>query len=360
MTLTTTCESDKGCLESKLTKDVKCNIRCGGFTQYKRAGNCVRPSEGRCSGADTCCGERKGTMKFVRECLVAGECDASRLERTRGCNLRCGVVHPCDLYPNPCANGGTCVKDGHSHSCSCTPGWEGHHCETKSPPINGGFTEWSEWSDCDASCGDGQQTKSRTCTNPEPANDGDDCIGEKTEVQSCSSGVECPDQCVTKGVADLIASDITEMRALVASSIHSDCASRANWFIDTPGSWCAAANAADQYVGFGFAKDTLVRGIVTQGRYGGNQWVTAYYVMYYVNGEWNDIFDGDEAKEFAGNVDSDSKVRHLFEEKLLAEEIRIIPIRWVNWPSMRFEILYCEPEEEGEGEGGEGEEENGP
>lgn len=37
-------------------------------------------------------------------------------------------------------------------------------------PINGG---WSDWSVCSATCGEGIQT--RTCTEPEPANDGADC-----------------------------------------------------------------------------------------------------------------------------------------------------------------------------------------
>lgn len=47
-------------------------------------------------------------------------------------------------------------------------------------PINGG---WSNWGACSAECGGGTQT--RTCTNPAPANDGDDCAGDSS--QSCNT-----------------------------------------------------------------------------------------------------------------------------------------------------------------------------
>ena len=44
---------------------------------------------------------------------------------------------------------------------------------------------------CSASCGDGTQTRTRTCTNPAPANGGADCVGPATETQACIENV-CP------------------------------------------------------------------------------------------------------------------------------------------------------------------------
>ena len=40
-------------------------------------------------------------------------------------------VHACDRFGNPCENGGTCIKEGDSHSCLCTEGYTGHHCDNE-------------------------------------------------------------------------------------------------------------------------------------------------------------------------------------------------------------------------------------
>lgn len=57
--------------------------------------------------------------------------------------------------------------------------------------IDGGYTEWSEWSDCSATCGGGVRTHSRTCTNPAPKNDGKTCIeqdlGLPEETGECNT-----------------------------------------------------------------------------------------------------------------------------------------------------------------------------
>ncbi|MBI4035993.1 hypothetical protein HY383_03510 [Candidatus Daviesbacteria bacterium] len=53
--------------------------------------------------------------------------------------------------------------------------------------VNGGWSAWSSWSVCSVSCGSGNQTRSRTCTNPTPANGGTDCSGDSSQNQSCNS-----------------------------------------------------------------------------------------------------------------------------------------------------------------------------
>ena len=61
--------------------------------------------------------------------------------------------------------------------------------------VNGGYSDFGAWSECSASCGEGTQTRSRTCTNPAPSNGGADCsgLGNADESQSCNL-VECPGQ----------------------------------------------------------------------------------------------------------------------------------------------------------------------
>lgn len=57
---------------------------------------------------------------------------------------------------------------------------------TQEPSVNGGWSFWTEWSSCSASCDQGTQTRNRTCSNPAPKNDGLSCAGENSQIQICS------------------------------------------------------------------------------------------------------------------------------------------------------------------------------
>lgn len=57
--------------------------------------------------------------------------------------------------------------------------------------MDGGFGQWSSFSQCSKSCGNGKQTRSRECNDPKPAHEGKDCDGSKTNVKDCKI-VECP------------------------------------------------------------------------------------------------------------------------------------------------------------------------
>ncbi|KAL5265386.1 hypothetical protein ACHWQZ_G006189 [Mnemiopsis leidyi] len=57
---------------------------------------------------------------------------------------------------------------------------------------DGGFTEFGDWSECSEFCGAGTQTRTRTCTNPAPANGGADCVGDATETRTCKLK-DCPE-----------------------------------------------------------------------------------------------------------------------------------------------------------------------
>lgn len=62
--------------------------------------------------------------------------------------------------------------------------------------VDGDWTEWTPWDDCSKSCGMGQQSRNRTCTNPTPMYGGLNCMGNGTEVMKCHI-----DKCVVKGEA---------------------------------------------------------------------------------------------------------------------------------------------------------------
>merc|ERR1719310_869972 len=56
--------------------------------------------------------------------------------------------------------------------------------------IDGGWSDWTSWGACSASCGGGTQTKSRACNNPLPFNNGAQCSGEAMQEQACNTD-EC-------------------------------------------------------------------------------------------------------------------------------------------------------------------------
>uniref|UniRef100_A0A3B4E5X1 Hemicentin 1 n=1 Tax=Pygocentrus nattereri TaxID=42514 RepID=A0A3B4E5X1_PYGNA len=57
--------------------------------------------------------------------------------------------------------------------------------------VHGGFSEWMEWGACSVSCGTGIQKRLRQCNNPRPANGGHHCAGSDSETRSCK-GKPCP------------------------------------------------------------------------------------------------------------------------------------------------------------------------
>ena len=52
--------------------------------------------------------------------------------------------------------------------------------------VDGGWNDLGEWSVCSAECGGGSQSRSKTCTNPSPANGGKECEGEDEESRRCN------------------------------------------------------------------------------------------------------------------------------------------------------------------------------
>uniref|UniRef100_A0A8C6YM76 Hemicentin 1 n=1 Tax=Nothoprocta perdicaria TaxID=30464 RepID=A0A8C6YM76_NOTPE len=57
--------------------------------------------------------------------------------------------------------------------------------------VHGGFSSWLEWRPCSATCGRGVQERIRRCNNPLPANGGRPCEGPEADVRSCHNR-PCP------------------------------------------------------------------------------------------------------------------------------------------------------------------------
>lgn len=60
--------------------------------------------------------------------------------------------------------------------------------DRETPATDGGWSDWSGWSECDAGCGDGVQTRTRVCNNPYVTFGGKDCVGSVLDTQPCNAG----------------------------------------------------------------------------------------------------------------------------------------------------------------------------
>ena len=58
--------------------------------------------------------------------------------------------------------------------------------------VDGGWSEWTNLMECTKTCGGGTLSQSRTCTNPNPANGGEACLGDDRQMNVPCMTQECP------------------------------------------------------------------------------------------------------------------------------------------------------------------------
>lgn len=100
--------------------------------------------------------------------------------------LWCEIDNHCVTQLKAAAPGTNC---GHHKWCQeqkCVPMYD-------SPPkaVDGGWGNWTQWSECSRSCGSGISIQSRVCDNPLPAHGGSFCIGKRTMYKTCNTD-PCP------------------------------------------------------------------------------------------------------------------------------------------------------------------------
>merc|ERR1712055_722609 len=154
-----------------------CGEKCGGGWKKRSCTN-PAPSNG---GADCSKGYGPGDKEMcnTEECAV----DGAWSEWTQ-CSKSCGGGWRKRSCTNPAPlNGGADCSKGYG------PG-DKESCNKESCAVDGG---WSEWTPCTKSCGGGWKT--RSCTNPKPANGGADCSkgygpGDRADckTEKCPSG----------------------------------------------------------------------------------------------------------------------------------------------------------------------------
>ncbi|XP_067016400.1 SCO-spondin-like isoform X2 [Acropora muricata] len=153
----------------------KCSKTCGTGSQYRKR-TCTRPPPGY--GGKYCVGSDKQTRKCnTKPCLADG--GWSPWGTWFKCSKTCGT--------------GTQYRKR-----TCTrppPGYGGKHCigsdkqtrecNTDRCPVHGGWSNWTTWSACSRTCGNGKQISKRYCNNPPPKYGGRGCFGKSTRSRVC-------------------------------------------------------------------------------------------------------------------------------------------------------------------------------
>ncbi|XP_062514680.1 A disintegrin and metalloproteinase with thrombospondin motifs adt-1-like isoform X2 [Corticium candelabrum] len=98
-------------------------------------------------------------------------CGGSRYQRTRKCDK-----------PPPNFDGLPCSGEYR----------ESKPCNTQKCPVNGGWSYWTEWSHCSTTCNRGGRNRLRACNNPKPRYNGTECPGPATEWAACPGPRSCP------------------------------------------------------------------------------------------------------------------------------------------------------------------------
>ena len=76
-------------------------------------------------------------------------------------------------------------------SCDIYPAEQMEHCNKPHCPIDGHWSVWTNWSSCSVTCGDGTQSRSRSCQGRRYG--GRTCSGSSTDRKYCSSTF-CPSE----------------------------------------------------------------------------------------------------------------------------------------------------------------------
>lgn len=111
------------------------------------------------------------------------------------------------------------------------------------------------------------------------------------------------------------------------------------------GGWAADERTGNEHwIQADLGSDRKVTGVVTQGCYMHNQWVTSFYVSYRTDGsdELAEVTNESGDRElFQGNYDRRTPVTRRFPQPVVARFVRINIISWSSHPTMRFEVINC-------------------
>ncbi|MCL4127594.1 UNVERIFIED_CONTAM: hypothetical protein GTU68_036498, partial [Idotea baltica] len=176
------------------TENEVMRIPVGRCERYKTRHLCLAARDPYC-GWDT----------NILQCTTAPEnnpLSSSWIQHVIGCPSN---SEPVDGGWGPWSKWASCRQSGSPDDCLCRQrecnapeparggiGCSGSNTEVSNCTVHGGWTAWSAWSQCSATCGIAVKTRRRTCTNPTPQHGGRVCVGLETTEIYCHTLPPCP------------------------------------------------------------------------------------------------------------------------------------------------------------------------
>eukprot|EP00117_Sycon_ciliatum_P049341 scpid38236/ scgid2601/ Hemicentin-1; Fibulin-6 len=184
----------------------------GGATYTNTCGATHCPVNGKWSAWSSytaCSATCEGKKSRFRSCTnPAPEYQGSNCSGSSTEDATCGAPYcPVDGMWSPWSTYGACsgTCEGHKNRArTCRnprPAYNGQPCQgnnsqtlscgTSSCPVDGHWSQWSLYSQCNATC-EGTQVQNRSCNSPVEAYGGKPCLGNSTQQQRCASRIHCP------------------------------------------------------------------------------------------------------------------------------------------------------------------------
>ncbi|XP_016091061.1 LOW QUALITY PROTEIN: SCO-spondin [Sinocyclocheilus grahami] len=79
------------------------------------------------------------------------------------------------------------LRDARSGGSCGGAQFDSRACFLQACPVDGQWSEWTQWSGCDVPCGGGLMVRNRTCSNPPHKNGGRDCEGMSRQTHTCNT-----------------------------------------------------------------------------------------------------------------------------------------------------------------------------
>ncbi|XP_062577388.1 coadhesin-like isoform X1 [Saccostrea cucullata] len=159
-----------------------CSTSCGMAGYRKRTRLCDNPVPK--NGGNPCSGPDVEMRSCFKPCAVHGSWGSWSGRKL--CSVTCGngseAYHRSCDNPAPNHGGRQCV----GQSTKLVP------CRALPCATDGSWGDWSGWTSCSVTCGDGKEHRQRHCNNPPPLNGGRACSGHRKGTRHCHQP-----QCIT-------------------------------------------------------------------------------------------------------------------------------------------------------------------
>ncbi|KAH9285390.1 Lactadherin [Echinococcus granulosus] len=160
------------------------------------------------------------------------------------------------------------------------------------------------------------------------------------------------DACEQDDPLGMISGAITDAQISTSSYIEeggwaiSKCApTNARPFLANGLAWCPKYKSSTEWLQIDLGVRATITGVLLQGRGDGDEWVASYTLSFSDDGVlWrfaNDLYHNQRI--FEGNIDS-YQVKHTYlDEAVVTRFVRIYPFTWNRHPSLRVELIGCQP-----------------